>query len=266
MLQRYTGFTGAVPASTLAICTLAITTATLAITLTVSKSLNHTPKSLFIPPLSLTGNHAPESFVYIAGLGTAALVFLTLAVLLSQIIGFIRNQAPNLTLYCNIAVMGGYIAAVGLGTQAIVPLQHDILDVIEGQAILSTQSIIHQGGAGAFFFGSLAHALCVCYIYHVVITSKTQSGALVAFAKGHISLKSYYTKLTCTCFVCITIVAAMILHPASGYIFSKSTYYNIGGATQWTLVLALIGFFGSYYWDLDKFYIGVVLIEEHKEP
>lgn len=121
----------------------------------------HLPPGARTPPISLLGCNAPEHGVYQGGF------FLTGLVLLLSIQQWRRVFLPPLTTFGSktaaLAVVGAYLAVMGVAGQGVVTLEENILDRLKLGYGLSRQSIIHQQLAGIFFLGAATHCYATAY-------------------------------------------------------------------------------------------------------
>lgn len=200
-------------------------------TLFLSAFNGHLPVGLRLPFISLNGVQNPEYILYSIGFSTTGLCIFSSAY-------FARNNVfpiveDSLKCYASASFWSATVAGLGLLLQAIVPLQSDILDVIDGTSSLQMQSILHQSGALVLFLAGYVHCLSTDIL---LWNSKT--------------LPNYFKSRWCKIILTMTAISPFLIaflpHPATGG--SKDLDDMTEGAIgQWTCVLSLLFFFASYH-------------------
>jgi|EP01046_Picozoa_sp_COSAG06_P015021 hypothetical protein len=115
----------------------------------------HLPRGATTPPISLFGVSNPEYRIYACGMTAVAGLFVSMARPLNA---WMRRAVPP-SLQEDVAPIyhSGLAAFAGLAVHGIIPLQADIVQIIDGrrdlEMIWTTQ--VHQMAAGVFFTASL---------------------------------------------------------------------------------------------------------------
>ena len=127
--------------------------------------------------------------------------------------------------------------STGLAGHAVIPLQSNILEVIQGRAVMGTQSMIHQASAMVFFVCSMKHAWATIQLY---VSSKSLPMRW-AVSKTSIVLKCLALALAFT-----GLPLATYFHPAG----VDASETNTGGTSQWCMVAALIAYYMTFTADI----------------
>ena len=118
-------------------------------TLLIASTLGHLPKGLWLPFVSLCGVQPPERYLYLVGF-TVTGICIFLSAIFARWYLFPAVET-DLQIYAHISFYSALLAGCGLIVQAVVPLQSDILNVIDGTAKLQAQSVVHQTSALVLF-------------------------------------------------------------------------------------------------------------------
>ena len=117
---------------------------------------------------------------------------------------------------------------------------------MQGQARLTTASIVHQTAAGVFFLGSIAHMGLWLQLMMTV-----EAGCAISWQRAP---HSFYFKASCFLLSIVPLPTAFILHPSSPVRSRlELTEADEGGLQQYVLVLCVAGFFASYYLEFLAF-------------
>ena len=189
------------------------------------------------PPISLFTFQDPQRPVYAAVMCFSAVLFVTMtSVLHSALIPFIRGDSDTRSIL-KTNFWWGVVAFAGLALHALVPLQSDILDVVQGKAEMTGQSIAHQMFALGFFGCSMKHALASVQLYY---SSRTLP------MRWERSRASIILKCLALAMSMLGFPLATYFHPAG--VSAEET--NTGGASQWSMVAALIAYYMTFSWDI----------------
>jgi hypothetical protein len=200
-------------------------------TLFLSSYYGHLPVGLRLPFISLNGVQNPEYILYSLGFSTTGLCIFSSACFARN--NFFPIVEDSLQRYARTSFWSATIAGLGLLLQAVVPLQSDILNVVDGTSSLRMQSVVHQTGALVLFLAGYVH----CVSTDILLwKSKTLPN----------NCKSRWCKLILTVTAVSPFLLAFLPHPATGG--SKDLDDMTEGAIgQWTCVLSLLFFFASYH-------------------
>ena len=200
-------------------------------TLFISSYYGHLPVGLRLPFISLNGVQNPEYILYSIGFSTTGLcIFSSACFARKHFFPIVENSLQG---YVRTSFWSATIAGLGLLLQAVVPLQSDILHVIDGTKPLRMQSVVHQAGALVLFSAGYVHCVSTDILMWKSKTLPNNS-------------KSRWCKLVLTAMAILPFLVAFLPHPATGG--SKDLDDMTEGAIgQWTCVLSLLLFFASYH-------------------
>jgi hypothetical protein len=200
-------------------------------TLFLSTYYGHLPVGLRLPFISLNGVQNPEYILYSIGFSTTGLCILSSACFARN--NFFPLVENSLQCYARTSFWSATMAGLGLLLQAVVPLQSDILAVIDGTSSLRMQSIVHQSGALILFLAGYVHCVSTDILLWKTRTLPN-------------NFKSRWCKTVLTVLAISPFFIAFLPHPATGG--SKDLDDMTEGAIgQWICVLSLLFFFASYH-------------------
>lgn len=140
-----------------------------------------------------------------------------------------RTNILGRTYAVYVAAILTYVCVIGLTIQACIPLQHDILD---DNAKITFQSLIHQGSAGILFLCAMIHGIITIYLFLTQTYYKCRLSVIF--------------KIVPTVVIALCIVGSMVLHPT---VTNEHTASIMGAIFQWLLVFSMIVLFGSYSFE-----------------
>jgi hypothetical protein len=201
-------------------------------------SSNHLPDGIATPPISLLGCKSPEHEAYQVGFSLTGLF----------LFGSIQIWRETFHLHLKVdypfaskaALVGAYLAVIGVIGQGIVTLERDFFERVQRGEKMSGQSICHQLIAACFFLGAAIHCYATCYICFM-------GGGGVALY----SALGKRAKFTCLVVSLVAWPIAEALHPAATRSIENRAV-AVGGVAQYVTVGAYILFFGSYSLDLTS--------------
>eukprot|EP00741_Cyanophora_paradoxa_P006929 tig00001065_g6703.t1 len=238
----------------------AIAGATIVTCYILTQLLHHT--SFITPPISLTGNHAPESYVYSLGFTLAGALFALAAVL--QLLALQEKALDVLGAYegavrlANLtATVTGILSGLFLALHAVVPMQPDADAILLGEDIpITIASQVHQSMAGLFFSTGILHCSATLYVWRALRASAPCAAA-------------YRVKLFILCVLLFLFFVGPALFPALiGKVESgASRKRNAWGALlQYALVASLLAFTASSTADLRGASLQLALAPEPRRP
>ena len=189
-----------------------------------------------VPTISLTAFRpgSLESFTFTIGLCCAASLLIMTGFILSW-------RFPSKGLLARASFWSGNIAAAGLAITCAVPLQENILDILNqprDKREFTVQSNIHTVAANTFFLGSLLHA--ILYTLHLRSVG----------AADQTSLKlKYATILLSCCFILSPLLLTM--YPS----IIKGSRMSVVAFNQYGAIISLLCFFATYTIDLRGYKI-----------
>jgi hypothetical protein len=221
----------------------------------LARGNGHVPSWMVYPPISFTGYAFPERGVYMAGFSIVAGAFVSLSMPFCRYL--LRYAQPQQHRRIKRMRFNGLIAFAGLGLHAIIPLQIDILEVIQnitrlnnaesGNEIeapqLQLQSGIHQLAAAVFFLCSFAHGI------DMLAVLKASPELPVGYLRNKFG---FLWKVACLGSAGLPLWVSLLYHPASGIkkpMQQMAEQMEVAGLSQWTVVGGLIGFYASYSSD-----------------
>ena len=196
-----------------------------------------------MPTISLTAFRpgSVESFTFTIGLCCAASLLIMTGFVLSW-------RFPSESLLAKASFWSGNIAAAGLAVTCAVPLQSDIMEVLEKpreQRVMTLQSNIHQWAANIFFLGALVHS--ILYTMHLRSVARAGNDAV---AVNQTSLKmKYATILLSCCFVMSPLL--LMMYPS----IIKGSRVTVVALNQYGAIMSLLCFFATYTLDLRGYRI-----------
>eukprot|EP00727_Mastigamoeba_balamuthi_P010451 m51a1_g6028 hypothetical protein (282) ;mRNA; f:108237-109437 len=235
-------------------CLLAV--CTLLTTLAMCKSQGHVPPRMWLPQISLTGNTAPERYVYAVGLTTCAA-----ALFMGGLHMHLRVLRPLLSgasaAWRRTNIIGAILICTGsvfMATQALVPLPLGASEAMVPSAPgvassssrapfeLGTGGLVHVTAAGLFFLLALAHTLLLCVAYRKCEQLRAAS------------LAGRWWRMRCCAlgFVVAVGVASTAGRLAFGGVSpDNASEYAVAALAQWSLVATLLAVFASYSAEFD---------------
>lgn len=247
----------------LVIAAAAVPVVTVAVCLTLTKALGHVPAEFILPQISLTGNHAPERWLYLLGFGgTALLMAFMFLVLHTEVLpAFLRRGWNALATALALAL------SAGLLVQALFCLQEDFADAQTSSATprtpeallawLQPTTLLHLGGAFVFFACALVYVLLMVLLLCTAgrRASAVSAGADIQGTHTH-ALRSpfagfwYRWKVGCAA----AFLVCLGVSDFGGALFDDTRLSILAGALgQWSCVLSFILFCLSYSFDLRRF-------------
>lgn len=169
----------------------------------MAKARDHVPRWMHFPPISLGGYKDPERTLYAIGFSAVAALFCVMAPSMRRRVRASNRRTTRRA--TDVATALAFAAFAGLCAQAIVPLQPDILDVVDGRASLSAQSLVHQLGAAVFFAASLLHGFLVVWILDHDDT---------LLCSRALQPRAWWCKVVSLCALVVPAVIAFTFHPA----------------------------------------------------
>eukprot|EP00285_Hemiselmis_virescens_P006319 CAMPEP_0173400274 /NCGR_PEP_ID=MMETSP1356-20130122/47463_1 /TAXON_ID=77927 ORGANISM="Hemiselmis virescens, Strain PCC157" /NCGR_SAMPLE_ID=MMETSP1356 /ASSEMBLY_ACC=CAM_ASM_000847 /LENGTH=265 /DNA_ID=CAMNT_0014360169 /DNA_START=42 /DNA_END=836 /DNA_ORIENTATION=- len=211
-------------------------TLTLLTTLKLAYDKGHVPAGMWLPFISLCGASSPERWVYMVGFCTTAVcIFASATYAKAFLLPILEPEHQRLALRGYYAAM---VAGLGLVGQAVIPLQSNILDVINRKASVTSQSMIHQSSAALLFLAGYFHCVSMDL---VLWRSRTVPSPLW----------SKRVKIALTVTMLGPFFLAFIPHPATGAGASIDAM-SWGAVGQWCCVVSLLLFFGSYHIEFAR--------------
>ena len=206
-----------------------------------AKHLGHLPRGASTPPISLFGVSNPEYRVYACGMTVVAGLFVCMARPLKS---WMDNAVPP-PLQKDVSGIyhSGLVAFAGLAVHGIIPLQEDIVQIIQGrrdlQMIWTTQ--VHQMAAGIFFTASLYHG------YNMLqLQCDERAAALpISWARSPLSVVFKGGGLVAGM---LPLFGSMVYHPAA-QAHSAASSLDIAGLMQYGVVGGIILMYLSYSFD-----------------
>jgi hypothetical protein len=208
---------------------------------TTAKHLGHLPRGASTPPISLFGVSNPEYRVYACGMTAVAGLFVSMARPLNS---WLSNAVPpSLRQDVTSIYYSGLGAFAGLAVHGIIPLQADIVQIIEGrrdlEMIWTTQA--HQMAAGVFFTASLYHGWNM-----LQLQCDERAAALpISWARCPLSVVFKGGGLIAGL---LPLFGSMVYHPANkGHAAANSL--DMAGILQYGVVGGIILMYVSYAYD-----------------
>ena len=116
----------------------------------------HLPAGANTPPISLFGIQNPEYRIYSAGMTVVAGLFVAMARPMHRYLT--ARAAADLQDDVSAIYSSGLAAFAGLAGHAVLPLQGNIVALIQGErGAIEWTTTIHQSAAGVFFAASMYH-------------------------------------------------------------------------------------------------------------
>ena len=234
----------------------ALPVVTVAVCLTLTKALHHVSDVYVLPQISLTGNHAPERWLYLLGFGTTALLMAVMFLVLHTEVlpAFVRRRGWN-TLAAVLAV----VLSAGLLTQALFCLQEDFGAEMSSSALprtpeallawLQPTTLLHLGGAFVFFAGALVYVVLMVLVLRASVRHVPESVAPPGL-RNPFGGFWYRWKVGCA----VAFLACLFVSDFGGSFFDDTRLSILAGALgQWSCVLSFILFALSYSFDLRRF-------------
>lgn len=244
VLPRLVAVAAALPVVTVAVC------------LTLTKVLHHVPDVYVLPQISLTGNHAPERWLYLLGFGSTALLmaFMFLVLHTEVLPAFVRRRGWN-TLAAALAVA----LSAGLLTQAVFCLQADFGAEMSSSAVprtpeallawLQPTTLLHLGGAFVFFAGALVYVVLMVLVLRASVRHVPVSPAPAGLRNP---FGGFWLRWKAGC--AVAFLACLFVSDCGGAFFDDTRLSILAGALgQWSCVLSFILFALSYSFDLRRF-------------
>mmetsp|Transcript_17738 Transcript_17738/g.43030 ORF Transcript_17738/g.43030 Transcript_17738/m.43030 type:complete len:276 (+) Transcript_17738:273-1100(+) len=207
-------------------------------TLFLARANNHLPDGLWLPMISFTSAQPPEQYLYATGFTlTASGIVLSALFANAHFLPLVENEHACLATTCFWAAI---VAAGGLVWQAVIPIQANVKEVIEGSASIDLQSQVHQLGAVILFLAGYTHCVCMD-----LLLWRSKSLPAPLFSKR--------LKLFLTVTMLAPFATAMIRHPASA-VERKINLEALswGAVGQWTMVGSLLLFVTSYQFEFNQ--------------
>lgn len=228
------------PLSLLPACTAFFAVASIVLCQILAHNAGHIPSWLVCAPISLAGYAMPERAVYGAAFSLVTVLFALMAGALRRLV--LRFMEPQFQRLLQATSGTAGAAFLGLLVQGVVPLQSNVLDVLDppnGKAPgVNAQSMVHQSAAAVFFGMSFIHAALVLLL---LAKSQCLPNALTRMRC------SWWAKLSCMVIAVLPAVVAFLWHPSAGD--GSRVALNLGGVSQWVAVASMIAFYASYSLD-----------------
>lgn len=209
-----------------------------------SSALDGLGGQLVTPPISLLMADGPGRLIGQVGFPLISLGFGSCVPALRQ--GLYQLLGKNDHKMVNYGILAAKTAFVALAVVGALPLQRNIVEVMQGRAQMTFDSMIHQSAAAVFFLGAQAHM-----IIWIIVTATVESSSPISRASAPIS---FYFKVSCLVFSFFPLPAAFALHPASPIRSRLNlTDNDAGGLQQYALVVCVASFFASYTHELATF-------------
>lgn len=207
----------------------------------LAKQHGHLPRGSSTPPISLFGVNNPEYQIYACGMTVVAGLFVAMARPLNA--WMCHAVPPSLQKDVAPIYHSGLGAFAGLAVHAVVPLQSDIVQIIEGQRdlemIWTTQ--VHQMAAGVFFTASLYHGWNM-----LQLQCDARAAALpLSWERSHLSVVFKGGGLLAGI---LPLFGSMVYHPAAqGH--NAASSLDMAGLLQYGVVGGIILMYLSYSYD-----------------
>jgi len=193
------------------------------------------------PVISLMGCGDPEHLMYQVGFTLSAILLLISGLFFKQIIVDRMDDNDEMKQKAYYAYLAIPVACFGICAQGVITLQEDALEVLilSPSGKVTTQSIIHQLFAMFFFMPSAYHGYNMSQVYwnstsRVLKPAQDKGGAVLKTCFGY-GLQTFLT------------MVSSFYHPTTGT--KEHNQQNMGGLTQWIVVISYICLFGSYSYD-----------------
>ena len=206
-----------------------------------AKQLGHLPRGATTPPISLFGVSNPEYRIYACGMTVVAGLFVCMARPLNSWMS--GAVPPALREDVSSIYKSGLGAFAGLAVHGVIPLQANIVQIIEGrrdlEMIWTTQ--VHQMAAGVFFTASLYHGWNM-----IQLQCDERAAALpVSWARCPLSVVFKGAGLLAGI---LPLFGSMVYHPAAqGH--NAASKLDMAGLLQYGVVGGIILMYLSYSYD-----------------
>eukprot|EP00906_Rhabdomonas_costata_P037120 RCo052176 len=230
----------------------------------------HLPSWCWLPFISFTGIYFPERLLYCGGFLLTCALLAVLLVVVSSTLGQAAGLGPGpacrdriSTRSLCVAGASAALAVTALAVQAIVPLQANIMELVEPPAgsgspspgstdlpSLKPGTVVHQSAAGVLFVSALVHEVAVVVLF--------LRSAHLRVALGRPWRYSLGCKAAIVALQASALFGSMFFHPATPGSTGKDSprisheLFLLGAAMQWAFVLLLLAFFTSYAIELYK--------------
>ena len=185
----------------------------------------HLPRGARTPPISLFGIQNPEYRVYSVGMTVVAGLFVAMS---RPMFRYLNAAAPELEQEIAPIYYSGLVAFAGLATHGVVPLQEDIVAMIQGQpGTIQWATTVHQAAAGVFFSASLYHGWCIVQLqvhHHAARLAIGVKDAETGETVVGMALLSVMWKMMGLVVGVLPFAGAMVYHPANNGKLGKCSW------------------------------------------